>query len=711
MVRTGPGLPAAVGNAVPRGLGRIVARCLEVEPARRYADAGELLAALTGLRRWPREEGLPELAGICERILTMEESADSWTAFALAREIEMLAPNDPMLERLRPDFALPVTIESEPPGAEVFACFYGDPGGEWLALGRTPLAGVSYPRGLTRLRLALPGYRDAHDLVHNLARGLTNATEPDGTTWRYELRRPGEVPDEMEAVPAGGYPLYMPGLDHLETEPTGAFLIDRDPVTNRDYKRFMDDGGYARAEFWLEPFVDGERELSRTDALARCTDSVGQPGPAAWELGEYPAGEAGHPVCGVCWYEAAAYAAWAGKTLPTLFHWNRVAFPFANSLIAPLANLSGRGTLAVGSTASANRFGVRDLAGNVREWVRNPLNHGGQHFILGGGWNDPGYAFVDAYAQPSFDRSVTNGFRCIRPLANDPNEARLARTLEFPTRDFLAEPRVSDDVFRFFLGQFHYDKRPLEAVVTATQDSPTGPWQTIEFAAAYGGERMQAQLFLPARGRAPWQTVVVFPGSLAIHNRVFNLAEIRRVAFLLRSGRAVILPIYKSTYERGDDLVSDYPEPTAFYKDHVIMWAKDLARTLDYVETRPDLDSGRIAYMGTSWGGALGAIMPAVEQRIRANVLYVAGLSFQRSLPEVDQVHYLPRVTQPTLMLNGELDFFFPAETSQKPMFELLGTPPDRKQRLTYPRGHTVPNADLVRETLAWLDRWLGPVE
>jgi hypothetical protein len=60
-------------------------------------------------------------------------------------------------------------------------------------------------------------------------------------------------------------------------------------------------------------------------------------------------------VSGVSWYEAAAYAAWAGKTLPTIFHWNRVAMTFSSALIAPLANLSGRGTVAVGS---AQRLGV-----------------------------------------------------------------------------------------------------------------------------------------------------------------------------------------------------------------------------------------------------------------------------------------------------------------------------------------------------------------
>jgi cephalosporin-C deacetylase-like acetyl esterase len=169
-------------------------------------------------------------------------------------------------------------------------------------------------------------------------------------------------------------------------------------------------------------------------------------------------------------------------------------------------------------------------------------------------------------------------------------------------------------------------------------------------------------------------------------------------------------PIYKGTFERGGDLRSDYPEPTARYKDYLIMWVKDLARSIDYLETRQDLDGSRIAYYGLSWGGALGAVLPAVEPRIKVNVLYVAGLSFQHALPEVDIINYITRVKQPTLILNGELDFFFPPETSQRPMFELLGTPAADKRRMVYPGGHSVPRTEMIKESLQWLDRYLGPV-
>jgi len=71
----------------------------------------------------------------------------------------------------------------------------------------------------------------------------------------------------------------------------------------------------------------------------------------------------------------------------------------------------------------------------------------------------------------------------------------------------------------------------------------------------------------------------------------------------------------------------------------------------------------------------MGAIMTVVEKRFKTSILNVAGLYFQRSLPEVDAVHFLPRNKIPVLMLNGKYDHYCPYETSQLPMFQLLGTP------------------------------------
>ena len=132
--------------------------------------------------------------------------------------------------------------------------------------------------------------------------------------------------------------------------------------------------------------------------------------------------------------------------------------------------------------------------------------------------------------------------------------------------------------------------------------------------------------------------------------------------------------------------------------------AVELSKVDDRIESREDLDSSSLAYYGVSWGGVMGTILPAVEDRIQINLLYVAGLLFQQALPEVDQIHYVSRVTQPTLMVNGEYDFFVPVDTSQKPLFDLLGTPESEKRYVVYPGSHSVPRTELMREVLEWLD-------
>jgi len=143
-----------------------------------------------------------------------------------------------------------------------------------------------------------------------------------------------------------------------------------------------------------------------------------------------------------------------------------------------------------------------------------------------------------------------------------------------------------------------------------------------------------------------------------------------------------------------------------------IQQVKDLRRSIDYLETRPDIDSKKLAYYGMSWGSMAASPVLAVEERFQVSVLLAGGFGFTGGMfrPEVNPIHYISRVKPPTLMLNGKYDSFFPVETSQKPMFDLLGTPAEHKQWKLYETDHIPPINETIRETLAWLDRYLGPV-
>ncbi len=743
-------------RTLPGALGEIVARCLAKDPEGRYPSAAGLrddlgriqLSTISGLaapapftvtmRRprilvpvavvvvalvvlsgwwvqrsrkaaWARNEVLPAIEEILDRNAS-DSSAGNGEAFRLDQAARRYAPDDPRWDRLRGRYSQPLTIHSDPPGARVFARPYAGLDAPWDDLGTTPLDTVPYVAGIISVRVELEGYEPVADVVWNR---YFQSTAPG-----YRLQEAGSLPEEMvlatesgpqlfiDAAPAG---IHLPGIEHLDRQPLGDFLIDRYEVSNRRYQEFVAAGGYENPDFWTEPFVDQGRVLTWDEAMVRFRDRTGRPGPATWEAGAFPEGQGEYPVAGLSWFEAMAYAAWAGKSLPSIYHWDRVALTWASSEIVPYSNLAGSEAWPTGGERARNRYGAYDLGGNVREWCVNPDNRS-QRFILGGGWNDPAYAFNDAFAQSPWDRSSTNGVRCIRYVATSERSDALTAGIELPFRDFASEPKVSDETFQLFLNQYRYDPAPLNAVVEETREEEFYTREKIAFDAAYGGERMMAYLFLPKNAEPPYQTIVYFPGSGSIHSRSSEDLSLGRSDYIPKSGRALLFPVYKSTYERGDGLVSDYPDETNHWKEHVVMWGKDLKRSIDYLETREDVDTDRLAFMGVSWGAAMGPIMMAVEPRLKAGVVVVAGLNFQKALPEVDEVHYLQRVRIPVLMLNGKYDFFFPYETSQLPYYELMGTPAEHKRLVVHEAGHSFPRTELVKETLGWLDQYLGPV-
>jgi len=501
------------------------------------------------------------------------------------------------------------------------------------------------------------------------------------------------------------------GMDEVPPVELGDYWIDRYEVTNRGFKKFVEAGGYQNSQYWNQPIVKDGRTLPWREAMAEFRDKTGRPGPATWELGDYPEDQANYPVTGVSWYEAEAYAEFAGKSLPTIYHWARAAAPWGTAAIGPMSNFSGRGPEPVGSHQGLGPFGTYDMAGNVKEWCWNST--GTKRYILGGAWNEPVYMFTDPDAQPPLSRAPNYGFRLAKYLAEPVRAA--AAPVEASFRDYAKEKPAPEEFFRVYKGLYAYDKTPLNAAIES-EDNTSEYWtkQKVTFSAAYGNERMFAYVFLPKNGRPPYQTVVYFPGSDAIHLRSSDNPQnlrMARLGFMVKSGRAFVFPVYKSTFERGDDLNSDYQAATALYRDHVLDWYKDLARTLDYLDTRNDLDHSKLAYCGLSWGAALAPIMMALEPRIKVGVLIGGGLMFQKTFAEVDPFNFGARVHQPLLLVNGRYDFFFPAETSQVPLFKSFGTPANEKRHVIFEAGHVPPNDLLIKEVLDWLDRYLGPVK
>lgn len=668
----------------------------------RNAGLGALMAsALWGvvaigwmIRSGDAAEKLEERVRLADEIENLAELRLWDSAWAIVRGVGSGYWDDSTQAALLNSISRVTSLRTEPSGATAYVNTYAADG-SWDLVGITPMDSARLPYGITRLRLEREGY-------DRLELGTVSWNPLDSALRLVPVEADSA---DMVWVPGGEHVIGSPGLEHVEPATIRSYWIDRLEVTNREFKRFVEADGYENPDYWTEPFSMDGRTLPFREAIARFTDRTGRTGPATWEAGDYPDGEDDYPVTGLSWYEANAYANWAGKRLPTVYHWNRAAGTYLSSHVVPHSNFSGDGPAPAGEYDGVGPYGTLDMGGNAREWCWNEGSGG--RFILGGGWNDAPYMFNDGYVQRPWDRSVTNGLR----LATYGKEDMLAAgmPIEQPHRDFLAEEPVSDETYRVFLGMYAYDPVPLNSVVEA-RDTTADDWirERVSYDAAYGEERGLAHLFIPKGAKPPFQAVVYFPGSNAIFSD-----ELTRWAgeFLVKDGRAVIVPVYKGVYERRDDLDTDMPNESVAYRDRVIQWYRDMGRAIDYLESREDIDADKLAYFGVSWGGRMGVLMTAVEPRFDAAVFYVAGLKFQRALPEADPFNYVTRLTIPVLMLNGRYDMFFPLETSQKPLYQLLGTPEEHKRHVVAEGGHDVPRTLLIRETLDWLDTYLGPVE
>lgn len=292
---------------------------------------------------------------------------------------------------------------------------------------------------------------------------------PTGPRLAADATAPG---DEMVTVPAGPFEMGRDGS-------TGAFAYDNEkrahrvhlpayriditPVTNRAYRTFVSDGGYERREVWG---AEGWAWRQETGAVAPLYWlAPGQPAPEGAEVADGADGDRwrvrrfgrvlpldpAEPVMHVSYWEARAYARWAGKRLPTEAEWEKAAlwdpragrsraYPWGDELPgrgdgAPRANVDqlAFGPSRVGAfPAGVSAYGLHNLVGDVWEWTASDFTaypgfsaypypeyseifFGDQYKVLrGGSWATRPRLARGTFRNWDFPirRQIFSGFRC-----------------------------------------------------------------------------------------------------------------------------------------------------------------------------------------------------------------------------------------------------------------------------------------------------------
>ena len=627
--------------------------------------------------------------------------------FRLAQGVQEVLPDDPSFRELWDSLTVSVTFDIRPAGTRVLIRDWNGQDDEWMEVGKTPLVGVVLPKGDLRIRYIKDGF-----ITREFQRKFPDFLAADST---YVMRQDRGVPQDM--VPIDGTQTeysnrFWDYLLNMEPVALGEFLIDRYEVSNSQFKEFVDAGGYREPRFWehLEFIRDGTT-LSFEEAMECFQDVSSKAGPAGWRNGTYPAGEQDYPVRGVSWFEAAAYAKFVGKDLPTIHHWQWAADTDQPEKTIALSNFdSENGPAAQGEHQGIGRFDFYDLYGNVKEWCWNADSEG-RRCVRGAAWNDSSFLSLSIHVASPWDRSETHGFRCVRYLNDGAAEPATLELWKRNAWDPATRKRIPLETL--LAGHpFDYEKNlPLAPAEIATNDRlPFGiRHEIVRINAAYD-EQFDVHFFLPPADHEKYETILWIPDNAAWLEKPFSAIENADwdiISGLVQTGRMVCYPIHQGTYERSKGGFFSPP-----FRDTRIAAAKDIARTVDYLlQERHDVRKDRLVYMGYG-AGAIGAprILVTIEG-FKAGVLVAGGYPPALAPPELEVIspfHYTPHVKVPILMITGKFDTRIPYSELQVPCFDDLD---EELPKLHVPLecGHDPPPEDIVHETDEWLRSVLGP--
>jgi formylglycine-generating enzyme required for sulfatase activity/dienelactone hydrolase len=642
-------------------------------------------------------------------------------------QAEKYLKNDSTFIRLIPGFADFLTITTNPEGAQVYLKrFDPNPNGhspDREYAGVTPINNLRVIRGGYKVYLEKEGYAPC-ERVFSSPFDFKDEWRPTDVSIEVTLLPQEKMIKNMVFVSGGTYSLVgwdAPTSNEVQLDD---YYIDKYEVSNKDFKSFVDAGGYLKRQYWKYPFIKDGKQLSWEEAIAQFRDRTGLPGPRDWLNQEYPEGKGNYPVTNITWYEAAAYAEFSGKKLPAIFQWEKAArngeyqvydlvMPWGlktpNENVLQRANLEGNGTAPVDSFEfGISPFGCYNMAGNVKEWCLNETNDG--YVTTGGSWQDPIYMFANYGTFPAFYTSNGTGFRCVR-TAGKVTRHQNAMKIDLEKRIPVYKP-VDEKTYQTFLTHYRYDKKPLNPEVIETTETSDWIKEKVTFS-GIDNDRIIAYLYLPKRAAKPFQCLNWIPHSGVVggYQRTDEAAEY----FLgpqIKAGRAVLAVVPKGAIERPRKPGFEWPEiETVRYRELVIHYATEFSLGLDYLATRDDIDMDRVAFIGSSWGSTnTGVIIAAIEKRYRTVVFVAGGIHpySVKALPEVNMINFAPYIKPPKLLLNGRYDEAFPLETAARPFFKLLREP---KQLSLVVGGHVPPLEKRVPIINKWLDETLGPVK
>jgi dienelactone hydrolase len=336
------------------------------------------------------------------------------------------------------------------------------------------------------------------------------------------------------------------------------------------------------------------------------------------------------------------------------------------------------------------------MAGNVREWVSNNIKDNQSRGILGGSFADDTYVPFDFYSQNAWNRSSYNGIRLVKKIESD-NSGEIFYKRE-KLRNFYENYRTTEKEWDLIESLFMYDKNNINFEQLNTSKVTGQEFYCTSSNIITSNMTMPVHHLRADPEIKSKKALIYFPGSNALYRDKITYPT--WMTEMVNSGVDVIFPEYLSTYSRQDGMQTDIGNTSMNYRDHLITWVKEVRYAVDYA-----IQNGyEPHYFGVSWGGQVGVNILAIEDRFKTGILYVGGISLDDVREEIQPEKYAARINTPTLLLNGRYDFYFPYQSSQLPLYNLMNLDNNNKRHVVVDYAHYVPMHIVREETLKWIN-------
>ena len=544
-------------------------------------------------------------------------------SFLKSRELLDKYPNNEIIKSYFDKSSKYAYLKTDTDGVDVSVKYAED--STYTYLGKTPLDSFVTPNiwGNQSHKLKL---------VHNnieykqKGRNLHNYRFPDSSV---------KIPKGHKAFLGADVEMFLQGVN-FEDIKLKSFSIGINEISNKKYQEFVDAGGYENQSYWDFPYQVGDKIYDFNSTIKLFTGKYGKLGPSNWSYGKFPSGLENHPVTGISWFEARAYAKFKNLTLPNIFQWTYASgipenFMTVDQSVTKESNYDSSQLREV-SNNSGSYNGLNNIGGNAKEWALNPNGENKEKYsIMGGAFNESPYTFNNYYSSSPFDRTIGNGFRLSKNLTNNKSDLDNEIIPDFK-RNFDDLDDVSDEVFEVYKSQFDYNK-PLNSKTTNIENFQEGyTAQKFELETTYeSDEKLTGYIVFSNKFKNKYNPVIVYPNAGSIGNNSDSGFPNLGLKYLLDEGYAIIHPMYYNTFNRKKTIRTFWASDSNEYKDAIIKIGQDYKRTLDYIESRNDFNFDNMSYFGYSWGSTTSNYLLAIDDRIKAAVLCVGGLMMQKS--------------------------------------------------------------------------------